>query len=137
MAITKGTDGVIKVVASALDSGSETTAAVGQVRSFDFSQTADTIEKTVMGDDERHYMPSLTTATLSVEAYFDAADTTHTTLTPNATIDWELSPQGLSAGKTISGEGIVTSRTVTAAFDGAVEATFEIQVHGTISETSN
>lgn len=137
MAITKGTDGVIKVVASALDSGSETTAAVGQVRSFDFSQTADTIENTVMGDDERHYMPSLTTATLSVEAYFDAADTTHTTLTPNATIDWELSPQGLSAGKTISGEGIVTSRTVTAAFDGAVEATFEIQVHGTISETSN
>jgi hypothetical protein len=90
-----------------------------------------------MGDDERKYMPSLTTATLSVEAYFDAADTTHTTLTPNATIDWELSPQGLSAGKTISGEGIVTSRTVTAAFDGAVEATFEIQVHGTISETSN
>jgi hypothetical protein len=137
MAITKGTDGVIKIVASALDSGSETTAAVGQVRSFDFSQTADTIEKTVMGDDERQYMPSLTTATLSVEAYFDTADTTHTTLTPNATIDWELSPQGLSAGKTISGEGIVTSRTITAAFDGAVEATFEIQVHGTISETSN
>ena len=69
MATTKGSSGVVKL---AVSGGS--VAAMGEVRSFTLSESADTIEDSVMGDSARTYVSSLTSATLSMEVYWDDAD---------------------------------------------------------------
>ena len=114
MATTKGSNGVVKVAANG---GSVT--AVGEVRSFTLSETADTIEDSVMGDTARTYVASLSSATLSMDVYWDDADTAQLVLDTKTDIDFELYPTGSGTGeKYYSGGGLVTSKELTASFDG-------------------
>lgn len=131
MATTKGNGGVIKV---AVSGGS--VASVSEVRSYSFETSADTVEDTVMGDSSRTYKPSLKTSTFSVEVYWDETDTTgQLVLDESAQIDFELYPTGTGNGEIyFSGSGIVTSKSITASFDGMVEASFSVQVSGDVSE---
>ena len=69
MASSAGSSGVFKI--SQTD-GSET--AVAEVRSYSLDVTADTIEKSVMGNTARAYLAGLSSSTLSVEAYWDQSD---------------------------------------------------------------
>ncbi len=133
MATTKGSSGVVKL---AVSGGS--VAAMGEVRSFTLSESADTIEDSVMGDTARTYLSSLTSATLSMEVYWDDADTVQLIMDSGADVIFELSPTGTGTGeKYYSGGGIVTSKEITASFDGMVEGTFEIQVSGGITENTH
>ncbi len=132
MATTKGSNGVVKVAANG---GSVT--AVGEVRSFTLSETADTIEDSVMGDTARTYVASLSSATLSMDVYWDDADTAQLVLDTKTDIDFELYPTGSGTGeKYYSGGGLVTSKELTASFDGMVEGSFEIQVSGAVTEAT-
>ena len=132
MATTKGSGGVVKL---AVDGGS--VAAMGEVRSFTLSESADTIEDSVMGDTARTYVSSLTSATLSMDVYWDDADTVQLVMDASADLDWELYPTGTGTGeKYYSGGGLVTSKEITASFDGMVEGSFELQVSGTITEAT-
>lgn len=132
MATNKGSSGVVKIAA---DGGS--VAAVGEVRSYSIDETADTVEDTVMGDTVRSYLPSLTSATLSVDAYWDDADAQQLVLDTGADIDWEIYPTGTGTGeKYYSGGGVVTAKTITASFDGMVEASFSVQVSGAVTEAT-
>ena len=90
MATNKGSSGVVKIAANG---GS--VAVVGEVRSYSIDETADTVEDTVMGDTVRTYLPSLTSATLSVDAYWDDADAQQLILDTGADIDWEIYPTGM------------------------------------------
>ena len=133
MATNKGSSGVVKIAASG---GS--VAVVGEVRSYSIDTTADTVEDTVMGDTARTYLPSLTSATLSVECYWDDGDAQQLVLDEGTDIDWEIHPTGTGAGeKYYSGGGVVTAKTITASFDGMVEASFSVQVSGTVTEAAN
>ena len=132
MATNKGSSGVVKIAANG---GS--VAVVGEVRSYSIDETADTVEDTVMGDTVRTYLPSLTSATLSVDAYWDDADAQQLILDTGADIDWEIYPTGTGTGeKYYSGGGVVTGKTITAAFDGMVEASFSVQVSGAVTEAT-
>jgi hypothetical protein len=132
MATTKGSGGVVKL---AVDGGS--VAAMGEVRSFTLSESADTIEDSVMGDTARTYVSSLTSATLSMDVYWDDADTVQLVMDASADLDWELYPTGTGTGeKYYSGGGLVTSKEITASFDGMVEGSFELQVSGAITEAT-
>lgn len=132
MATTKGSNGVVKVAANG---GSVT--AVGEVRSFTLSETADTIEDSVMGDTARTYVASLSSATLSMDVYWDDVDTAQLVLDTKTDIDFELYPTGSGTGeKYYSGGGLVTSKELTASFDGMVEGSFEIQVSGAVTEAT-
>jgi len=132
MATTKGSSGVVKL---AVDGGS--VAAMGEVRSFTLSESADTIEDSVMGDTARTYVSSLTSATLSMDVYWDDADTVQLVMDASADLDWELYPTGTGTGeKYYSGGGLVTSKEITASFDGMVEGSFELQVSGAITEAT-
>lgn len=132
MATHKGSSGVVKIAA---DGGS--VAVVGEVRSYSIDETADTVEDTVMGDTVRTYLPSLTSATLSVEAYWDDLDAQQLILDTGTDIDWEIYPTGTGTGeKYYSGGGVVTAKTITASFDGMVEASFSVQVSGAITEAT-
>lgn len=133
MATNKGSSGVVKIAASG---GS--VAVVGEVRSYSIDTTADTVEDTVMGDTARTYLPSLTSATLSVECYWDDGDAQQLVLDEGTDIDWEIHPTGTGAGeKYYSGGGVVTAKTITASFDGMVEASFSVQVSGAVTEAAN
>ena len=133
MATNKGSSGVVKIAASG---GSA--AVVGEVRSYSIDTTADTVEDTVMGDTARTYLPSLTSATLSVECYWDDGDAQQLVLDEGTDIDWEIHPTGTGAGeKYYSGGGVVTAKTITASFDGMVEASFSVQVSGAVAESTN
>lgn len=133
MATNKGSSGVVKIAASG---GS--VAVVGEVRSYSIDTTADTVEDTVMGDTARTYLPSLTSATLSVECYWDDGDAQQLVLDEGTDIDWEIHPTGTGAGeKYYSGGGVVTAKTITASFDGMVEASFSVQVSGAVTEATN
>jgi len=130
MASSAGSSGVFKI--SQTD-GSET--AVAEVRSYSFDVTADTIEKSVMGDTAREYLAGLSSSTLSVEVYWDQSD--QDAFDERATVYWELYPTGTGTGeKYYHGSGIVTGKTISAAFDGMVEASFSIQNSGAVTEAT-
>ena len=110
---------------------------VGEVRSFTFDGSADTIEDSVMGDTARTYKQGLATNTVSIECYWDEADAQQLILDERADVDFEIYPTGTGTGETyFSGGGIVTSRSITGAFDGMVEASFTIQCSGAITEAT-
>ena len=132
MATTKGSSGVVKL---AVSGGS--VAAMGEVRSFTLSESADTIEDSVMGDTARTYASSLTSATLSMDVYWDDADAVQLVMDSGAALDWELYPTGTGTGeKYYSGGGVLTSKEITASFDGMVEGSFELQVSGAVTEAT-
>ena len=130
MATKTGASGVVKVQVSGT-----TVAVVGEVRSFTFDGSADTIEDSVMGDVSRSYKAGLKTNTVSLEVYWDEADAQQLVLDERASIDFEIYPTGTGTGETFfSGTGVVTSRSITGAFDGMVEASFSIQCSGDVTE---
>ena len=130
MATKTGASGVVKVQVSGT-----TVAVVGEVRSFTFDGSADTIEDSVMGDTARTYKQGLSTNTVSIECYWDEADAQQLILDERADVDFEIYPTGTGTGETyFSGGGIVTSRNISGAFDGMVEASFTIQCSGAITE---
>ena len=132
MATTTGSSGVVKVATSG---GS--VAVVGEVRSYTYDGGADPIESSVMGDTARTYKPGLKNSTLSIECYWDEADTPQGILDERALVDFELYPTGTGTGETyLAGSGIVTSRSITASFDGMVEASFSIQCSGAVTEAT-
>lgn len=132
MATTKGSSGVIKL---AVTGG--TVAAMGEVRSYTITQSADTLEDTVMGDSNRTYLASLKSGTLSAEVYWDDADVVQLVMDAAADIDFEVYPTGTGSGeKYYTGGGIVTSNEITASFDGMVEGSFEVQISGAVTEAT-
>ena len=133
MATHKGSTGSVKV---AVSGGTE--AVVGEVRSYSIDETADTIEDTVMGDSAKTYLPSLTDATLTIDALWDDSDAQQLVMDTKKEIDWEIHPTGTGTGeKYYAGAGIVTAKTISASYDGLVEASFSVQVSGAITESSN
>jgi len=133
MATKTGASGVVKIAASG---GS--VAVVGEVRSFTLDGSADTIEDSVMGDSVRSYKQGLSTNTLALEVYWDEADAQQNALDERASIDWQVHPTGTGSGEEYySGSGIVTSKSITGAFDGMVEASFTIQCTGAVTTASN
>lgn len=133
MTTTAGSSGVVKV---AVDGGS--VAQVSEVRSFSFDGTADVIEDSVMGDSSRTYKAGLKTTTMTLETYWDETDTTgQLVLDEGANIDFEVYPTGTGTGeKYYTGGGLVTGRTISAAFDGMVEASYSVQVSGAVTEAT-
>jgi len=130
MATKTGASGVVKVQVSGT-----TVAVVGEVRSFTFEGSADTIEDSVIGDTARTYKQGLSTNTVTIECYWDEADAQQLILDERADVDFEIYPTGTGTGETyFSGGGIVTSRNISGAFDGMVEASFTIQCSGAITE---
>jgi hypothetical protein len=133
MATNKGSSGVVKIAASG---GS--VAAVGEVRSYSIDESADTIEDTSMGDTVKTYLSSLSDATLTIDALWDDSDAQQLALDTKADIDWEIHPTGTGTGeKYYEGSGVVTSKTISASYDGLVEASFSVQVSGAITESTN
>jgi hypothetical protein len=128
MATTKGSEGTVKSGAN----------AIAEIRSYTITETADTLEDTTMGDTSRTYLASLKTFTGSIDCFWDETDTNgQLTLDPGSTVTINIYPEGSTSGDTYyTGSVIITEKSVTASYDGMVEASFSFQGTGALSETT-
>jgi predicted secreted protein len=128
MATHKGSEGTVKSGAN----------AIAEIRSYTITETADTLEDTSMGDSSRTYLASLKTFSGSIECFWDETDTNgQLTLDPGATVTINVYPEGSTSGDTYyTGSVIITEKSITASFDGMVEASFSFQGTGALSETT-
>lgn len=126
MATFKGNDGTVK-------SGSN---AIAEIISFTVDETADTVENTTMGLAAKTYVASFKDATATVETYFDDTDTTgQGTFTVGSSVTCNFQMEGDTTGDhLLSGTGIITGRSIGAAADGMVTATYTIQISGGLTE---
>ena len=120
------------------------------VRNFSIEMTADTIETSVMGTDQRTYVSGMSSFSGSADVYFDSSDydTNETTFNPTTGIVGApgvtgkfyvlLDAAGTNADQAFTGTIIVTGYTVNATMDGMVEASISFQGSGaTTYSTSN
>ena len=114
------------------------TNAIAEIRSYSFTETADTIEDTTMGDTSRSYKPSLKSFSGSVDVYWDESDTNgQQTLSVGSEVTIKFYPEGAATGDTYySGSAIVTGLTVNGAFDGMVEASITVQGNGALTKST-
>jgi predicted secreted protein len=140
MATLTGNNGVVKI-----DNASGTPTTIAAVRNFSIEMTADTIEKTVMGNDSRQYLKGMSSFSGSADIYFDPAN-----LTGGANVIAALIPTGGAVGDSpltvelfldttnnkFSGEVIVTGYTVNSSMDGMVEASISFQGSGAATFTA-
>lgn len=128
MATFSGSDGVILVG----------TNQVAEVRSYSIDETMDTLEDTAMGDTSRTYKTSLKSFSGSADVFFDDTDTSGQgglTVGTSATLNIQM--EGNTTGDhKLSGTVLVTGRTITASFDGLVEASITFQGTGALTEAT-
>lgn len=127
MATHTGSEGTVKV-------GSD---AIGEIRSFNLEESADTLEDTTMGDTARTRKPSLTTFSGSIDVLWDETDTGQNALTAGAEVTINAYPEGDAAGDTyLTGTAIVTNRSVSSSFDGLVEMSISVEGNGALTTTT-
>jgi len=128
MATFSGSDGVILVG----------TDQVAEVRSYSIDETMDTLEDTSMGDTSRTYKTSLKSFSGSADVFFDDTDTSgQGALTVGTSATLNIQMEGNTTGDhKLSGTVLVTGRTITASFDGLVEASITFQGTGALTEST-
>lgn len=125
MATHTGSEGTVKVGAN----------AIAEIRSYSVEQTSDTTEDTTMGDTWRTHKTTLRSWTASVDVFWDETDTSgQVALTVGSEVTLNLYPEGATTGDAyLTGTGIVTSKSISASFDGMVESTIAVQGTGTLT----
>ena len=128
MATHTGSEGTVKV-------GSN---AIAEIRSFSIEETADTLDDTTMGTIARTYKSSLTTFTGTIDVLWDETDATgQGALTIGASVTLNMYPEGDTSGDVyLTGEAIVTGRSVNSTFDGLVEMSISVQGNCALSQTT-
>jgi predicted secreted protein len=125
MATLVGKDGVVKI-------GSNT---IGEIRTYSLEQTMDVIEDSSIGDTDRTYTSGLKSFSGSMDVYFDDTDTGQLDVQVGDTGTINVQVEGDTTGDhQLSGSIIVTGRTITASFDGMVEASVSFQGTGALAE---
>ncbi len=128
MATLTGNGGTVKV-------GSD---SIAEIRSFSVDETMDTIEDSAMGDSYRTFKTSLRSWNGSVDVFFDDTDTTgQGALAVGSEVSLSFQVEGDESGDhLLSGNALVTGRTINSSFDGMVEASLTLQGTGELSETT-
>ena len=110
MASIKGTDGIIKI-----GPADDSESPVAQVKSYSLTESAETAETTVMGNDSKTHVPTLKSWEGSLDVVYDNQDV-GASLKAGAQGFIELYPSGEATGGTnykYSGAIVVTSFEVT------------------------
>lgn len=133
MATVTGQDGQVSVAG----------AAVSNVTSWSIDMTADTVDATVMGSSHRTFKSGISSFSGSFDVLVDE------TLDGSATgtmygMDGNASVQGdalafifttSTGGKTYSGNGIITGKSVSAEMEGMISMSVTFQGTGDLAET--
>ena len=129
MATHTGSEGTVRV---------GTTNAVLEIRSYSLEETADTVEDTSMGDSYRTFKTTLKGWSGSVDVFWDELDTTgQGALVPGSEVAIRFYPEGTTTGDVyLTGQAIVTGKTITGSFDGMVESTITVQGTGALTSAA-
>lgn len=112
--------------------------AVGEVRNFEVSQTADVVEDTVMGDGWKTNKATQKSWSGSVSVLFDHTDTNgQNVFAIGSLVTFNGYPSADTSGNLeLAGSAIVTSRTIRSSHDGLVEMDLEITGTGALAENT-
>lgn len=113
---------------------------IAEVRSYSVEVTSDTIENTVMTDNSRQYVPGLSSFSGSADVYWDA--THFSTADLDGLIQGTVGdtgdvvtvifyPEGTGANWT--GSVVLTGYSISASFDGMIEASVSFQGTGALT----
>ena len=129
MATHTGSEGTVRVGA---------TNAVLEIRSYSVEETADTAEDTSMGDAYRTFKTTLKGWSGSVDVFWDELDTTgQGALVPGSEVNIRFYPEGATTADVyLTGQAIVTGKTITGSFDGMVESTITVQGTGALTSAA-
>ena len=123
--------------------GKEGTVQVGsnsiaEIRSFSIDETVDTVEDTSMGDASKTYLASIKDFSGSVDVIYDETDTNgQVALAVGSTVTLNFAPEGAATGDVkLTGDAIVTSKSISSSFDGLVEASISVQGTGGLTTTT-
>lgn len=123
--------------------GKEGTVQVGsnsiaEIRSFSIDETVDTVEDTSMGNAAKTYLASIKDFSGSVDVLYDETDTNgQVALAVGATVTLNFAPEGAATGDVkLTGDAIVTSKSISSSFDGLVEASISVQGTGGLTTTT-
>jgi len=118
---------------------------IAEIRSFSIDLTADTIETTTMGgtNSGRTYTKGLSSFTGSADVYFDPEHFSTADLdglinadVGDASVQMTIYPEGDGSGnQSMSGNIHVTGYSISASFDGLVEASISFQGDGQLTYT--
>lgn len=135
MATYEGSAGSVKI-----KSGADTLTAVASVRTWSIDISRDTVEDTAMGTGNRTYKKGLQSYSGSMDIVFDSSENTivSTALNPDTddTVTVEFYAQDADDTTKFAGDVIVTSYSVSASYDGLVEASVSFQGTGALSTVS-
>jgi predicted secreted protein len=110
------------------------TTTVAEIRDYSLSQSAATVDDTVIGDSWTTNKVTLKSWTASGSVFWDESDAGQLSLTLGATVTLNLYPMGIASSSTyFSGSANITQFDVTARHDSMVEATFSAQGNGALS----
>lgn len=125
MATFAGKDGIVKTGAN----------TIAEVRSWELSTEAATVDTTVMGDEWESHSVTFKRWSGSVSALWDDTDTNgQETLTEGASITIHFLPEGETTGdEDYNGTATVTQVTRRASHDGIVEADFSFTGNGSLT----
>jgi predicted secreted protein len=133
-----GESGAVKFIG-----GDSTEVAVASVRSFTLDQEVQAIETTVMGSGARAYIPGLRQFSGSMDLYLRDDDAGQRNLLSyvagggsEGLGSIELFPSGETTGQKLAGLVIITGFSITANFDGMVEASCTFQGSGPLTITN-
>jgi len=110
---------------------------IAEVTSFDISHSSETIETTSMGAATKTYIAGKQDWSGSITCHWDDTDANgQMALDPGSTIsELEVYPEGTGAGSyKLSGDAIVTERSISVSHDGVVSASISFQGTGPLTE---
>ena len=108
-------------------------------RSVQFEQTADVLDDTVFGQDERTKIASLEDGSFSLELLdtTGAWATAWTTLAAGASGTVLIHPEGTGSGlREVSFTGIITSRSLEMPYDDLAKVSVSGEISGAVTETT-
>ena len=128
MANHTGSEGVVRIGATNL---------LAELRSWELTETADTIEDTVLSDTYRTYQTGLKAWSGRATCFWDELDAAQTALTTGSSITLNMMPEGNQSTDTYyTGTALVTSMQLSAQTNGMVEAQFNFQGTGALTKST-
>jgi len=116
-----GQDGVVKIGAN----------SVAEVKSFSIEETGESVEDTAQGDTWRTFKPGLKAFSGTIEAQFDDTDATGQGVLPvGAEVTLILFPMGDDEGIKLTGNVVMTGRSITSELESIVTASYSFQGSG-------
>lgn len=124
MANHLGKEGVLKV----------STTTVAEIRGYSLSESAATVEDTVIGDEWTTHRTTQKSWSVSGDLFWDENDAGQISMTVGSTVTLNLYPEGIANTATYkSGTAIITGFDITARHDSLIEASFTANGTGTLS----